>query len=147
MSRGYTLIDCQRQEAAVIVQLRHPRLDENQLSTLAEEVLQASREDGCRKLILRFGPRPVECLYSVFLAKLISLQRQLAERQTGLILSEVAPAMFSIFRACRLEEFFLFAETLEQALALVLPDSLPLPSQLPCQKAGCHEFGLKDPVE
>jgi len=139
MSRGDTLIECQRHEEAVVVQLRYPRLDENQINTLTEEILRAGQADGCRKLVLRFGPRPVECMYSVFLAKLISLQRQLGERQTGMVLCEVPPSMINIFRACRLEEYFLFTETLEQALALVLPAQLPAQDRLPCHKPRCGE--------
>lgn len=133
----FTLIDAQTNGEAVIVQLRRPRLDENQLGTLTEEILSAGSQNSCRKLVLRFGPKRVECLYSVFLAKLITLQRQLAEKQTGLVLSDVAPAVHNIFRACRLDSYFLFAPTLEEALSLPLPDPLPGQGSPNCQKPGC----------
>src|SRR5262249_44636475 len=92
---------------------------------------------ACPKLILRFGPRPVECMYSVFLAKLISIQRQLAEHDMALVLSEVPASVLGIFRACRLDSYFLFADTLEHALAVPLPDPLPGKSTPPCQKPRC----------
>jgi hypothetical protein len=71
----------------------------------------------------------VECLYSVFLSKLITLQRVLAEHKIALVLSELHSAVLSVFQACKLDGYFLMAESLEAAVALPLPN--PLPGSLP----------------
>ncbi len=141
MNRTYLLIDCQLGDEALIIQFRLQRLDENQINTLTEEILHAGQQNRRRRLILRFGPKPVECMYSVFLAKLITIQRLLAAQQTSLILCEVPAPILSIFRASRLEGYFLFAADPEQALRLPLPDLLPGQGPTVCQKPGCDHQG------
>ncbi len=138
MPRPFSLIESQRHGEAVVVGLRDQRLDENQVIALSDEILQAGSQADCRKLVFRFGPKPIECLYSVFLAKLISLQRQLAAHQTGLVLCEVPPFMMDVLRTCRLDTHFLFATTVEQALAQPLPEPLPGLISPPCQRPRCR---------
>jgi anti-anti-sigma factor len=99
------------------VRLRRPRLDEPELSELAEELLGLVRRDGCRKLALSLGPRPPEFLYSVFLAKLISLQRVLREHGGEIVLCHAGPEVRSIFEACCLDALFLFLPDFEAAVA------------------------------
>jgi len=132
MKRSYTLIEWTRRDNTLIIGLRFPRMDEEQVNTLHEQLLEAGTSSGCQKVVLRFGPTPVECLYSVFLAKLITLQRLLAEKKIGLVLCELHPAVFNVFQACKLADYFLFADTVDAAVALKLPEPLPGHVPPPC---------------
>ena len=49
---------------------------------LADEVVDLI-DGGCRKLVFTLGPESLQCLYSVFLAKLVMFQRVLRERGGG----------------------------------------------------------------
>ena len=69
--------------------------------------------------MLSLGPKPPECLYSVFLAKLCWAQRVLGEEGGVLVLCEVDPMVRSIFEACRLDEQFRFAENFDQAVSAI----------------------------
>jgi anti-anti-sigma regulatory factor len=74
-------------------------------------------EDGCRKMVLTLGPPEPEFLYSIFLAKLVSLQRRLRERGGALKLTGVGPNTLRIFEACRLVPLFDFAPDQDAAVA------------------------------
>ena len=90
------------------VRLRHPRFEEKQIDELANELVAAGHEDGCRTLAVSLGPEPPDCLYSVFLGKLISVQRRLNEKGRKLVLCETGPEVRSIFAACKLTDLFTF---------------------------------------
>jgi hypothetical protein len=98
------------------VRLRDPRLEENEIYQLAEELLDLCRVHGCRKLALSLGPEPPDCLYSVFLAKLITVQRVLNENDGQLVLVEVSPVARSVFEACLLDRQFTFLPDFPAAL-------------------------------
>jgi anti-anti-sigma factor len=63
-------------------------------------------EDGCRKLLLSLGPEDPQFLYSVFLAKLVTLQRRLQAAGGALKLCDVSADTRRIFDACRLTPLF-----------------------------------------
>ena len=137
MTRTYTLVDYSSQGDAVIVSPRKTRLDENEILTFTDELRNVANQPGCRKLILRLGPHPVECLYSVFLARLVTLQRALVIQNIALILAEMHPDSLEIFRACMLDKYFLFADSLQAALDLVPGNPLPGELARPCQNPRC----------
>jgi anti-anti-sigma regulatory factor len=137
MTKPYALIDWSRRDDTLIVGFRYPRMDEGQITGIMSELLDVAKDSGCRKYVLRFGPRPVECLYSVFLAKLITLQRMLAADGLGLVLCEMHPSVRTVFQACKLENYFLITGTLEEALNLALPDPLPGRLAPPCTQHRC----------
>jgi hypothetical protein len=110
-------IEVERRGDVFCVRLRRPRLEEPELGELAEELLHLVRDEGCRKLALSLGPRPPEFLYSIFLAKLISLQRNLRERDGELVICQAGPEVRSIFEACCLDTLFLFLPDFEAAVA------------------------------
>jgi anti-anti-sigma factor len=90
------------------IRLCHSRLDEPMIYELSDEI-RALIEDGlCRKIALSLGPEAPECMYSVFLAKLIALQRILREHQGEMVLCDVNPDVRGIFSACGLEDMFHF---------------------------------------
>ncbi len=72
---------------------------------------------GCRKLALSLGPEPPDCLYSVFLAKLISIRNALRKLDGELALCEVAPIAYSVFEACLLHREFVFVPNFDAAVA------------------------------
>jgi anti-anti-sigma factor len=109
--------EVERRGDVFCVRLRRPRLDEPELGELAEELLGLVRNDGCRKLALSLGPRPPEFLYSIFLAKLISLQRALRERGGEIVLCHTGPEVRSIFEACCLDTLFPFLPDFDAAVA------------------------------
>jgi hypothetical protein len=97
--------------------LRQTRLEENDIYLLGAELTDLCENQGCRKLALSLGPEPPDCLYSVFLAKLVSLRNTLRRNDGQFILCEVSPAAYHIFEACLLHREFTFANDFAAARA------------------------------
>jgi anti-anti-sigma factor len=117
MTRPYRHIEVERRGEVFCVRLRQARLDEPTIYELAGELRELVTEEGCRKMALSLGPDSPECMYSVFLAKLISLQRVLHEQGGELILCHVQSLVRDIFAACCLENLFCFRPDFEAAIA------------------------------
>jgi anti-anti-sigma factor len=117
MARPYTMIDVEKKGDVSCVRFRESRLNEDELYALCGELVRLVDEDGCRKMVLSLGPPEPEFLYSIFLAKLVSLQRRLREKGGALRLADVGPNTLRIFDACRLVPLFDFAPDREAALA------------------------------
>ena len=98
------------------VSLRKHQLAEDEVVQMADEVM-ALVEGGCRKLVFSLGPGALQCLYSVFLAKLVMFQRVLRERGGAMKLCDVTPEVRGVFEACRLTDLFDFAADSLAALA------------------------------
>jgi hypothetical protein len=118
MTRPYHYIDVERRGDVFCTRLRHPQLDEPMIHELAGELRQLVIEESCRKLALSLGPDAPQCLYSVFLAKLITLQRVLNEHEGELLLCNVSPPVRSIFATCCLDQLFRFIPDFDAAVAL-----------------------------
>jgi hypothetical protein len=99
------------------VRLRNTRLEEMEIQQLGDELLDLCNADGCRKLALSLGPEPPDCLYSVFLAKLVSLRNALLRLGGELVLCELAPIAYNVFEACLLHREFTFAPDFDAAVA------------------------------
>jgi hypothetical protein len=95
------------------VRLRLRQIDEPAIHELAQELIRLGSEEGCRRVVLSLGPDAPECLYSVFLAKLVTVQRCLRERGARLALADVSPVVYSIFEACKLQDHFEFIRDAE----------------------------------
>jgi anti-anti-sigma factor len=106
------------------VSLRKHRLSEDEIHQMADEVTGLI-DDGCRKLVFSLGPGAVECLYSIFLAKLVMFRRLLRERGGSLMLCDVTPEVRGVFEACRLHELFDFAPDQAGAVAALARPSSP----------------------
>jgi hypothetical protein len=119
MSRTYPHLEVERRPNACCVRLRSHRIAESEIHTVVEELVALARSEGIRNLALSLGPKPPECLYSVFLAKLCWAQRVLGEEGGALILCEVDPMVRSIFEACKLDQQFQFAEDFDEAVAVL----------------------------
>ena len=99
------------------IRLRELQLDEAGLDAVGQELNALIDVDGCRKMVLSLGPEDPECLYSVFLAKLVTIQRRLHEHGGTLKLADASPFTVGIFDACRLKELFDFVPDRASAIA------------------------------
>ena len=106
MAKNYHHVLVERHGDVACVRLARTRLNENEIYELALELIHLAREGGCKRIALSLGPQTPECLYSVFLAKLISLQRRLNEIGGGLKLCECTPQVIDILDACVLLDRF-----------------------------------------
>jgi hypothetical protein len=105
---NYRLAKVEQDGELFCVHLRNPRMDEPEIYHFAEELITLITRDGCRHLVLSLGPEPPSCLYSVFLSKLITVQRILREHGGRMALVEVGPTTRSVFEACLLDRQFTF---------------------------------------
>jgi anti-anti-sigma factor len=99
------------------VSLRKHQMDEADVLAMIDELLDLVDDWGCRKMALSLGPGAVECLYSVFLAKLVTLRRHLLESDGQLRLCDASPETIGVFRACHLDDYFDFLPDQAAALA------------------------------
>ena len=109
MLRPYQHIAVGQVGEVYCVRLRHGHLDDDGVEQLGAEI--SSRlvdEEGCRKMVLNLGPQELECLYSLFLAKLIHLQRRLTASSGGLALAHATPYLHELFAVTGLHKIFRF---------------------------------------
>jgi anti-anti-sigma factor len=126
MSPPFHYLEVEHRGEVFCVQLKQRRLDEAQVYEVGAELRRLVTDDGCRKMALSLGPESPECLYSVFLAKLITLQRVLRQHGGELVLCSVQPIVRDIFTACGLEALFQFLPDFEAAVAK-LSQGVPAP--------------------
>jgi anti-sigma B factor antagonist len=115
MARPFQHIDVQVDGDICTVSFRDSRPDDPTVRAAAEEIESLIVDDGCRKLIFRFGP--LACLYSVLIARLIKVRRSLAEKGGRLKLCEVSPQIMNVFESCQLQDYFEFCPDQAAALA------------------------------
>jgi anti-anti-sigma regulatory factor len=108
MQRIYRQISFERKQDVFCVRLRRNRLEEADIFAMAEELLSLIQEERCRKMIFCLGPGILDCLYSVFLAALVTVRRRLSECGGVLKLCEVSPQTLEVFEACHLQKHFDF---------------------------------------
>ncbi len=117
MTRPYHYIEVERRGDVFCTRLRQKHLDEPMIHEMAGELRQLVADESCHLMALSLGPEAPECLYSVFLAKLITLQRILREKQGELVLCHVSPPVRSIFATCCLDQLFHFEPDFDAAIA------------------------------
>lgn len=117
MSRQFRQIEVEQQGDVFCARLRNHRLSEEDIYAFSEDVLELINEDGCRKLVLDLGPRDPVCLFSIFLAKLVSIKRRLEKNGGGLKLAHVSPETHHIFEVCNLHNLFDFCPDEAAAVA------------------------------
>ncbi|MFO0969082.1 MAG: hypothetical protein U0793_26305 [Gemmataceae bacterium] len=116
MERPFNQIDAEQRGDLYCVRLRHQHVDEKGLEELGAEIARLIDEKGCNKLILLLGPEEPLCLYSVFLAKLVNLQRRLRSNGGALALAELSAETEKIFQVAGLDKFFTFYPDRDTAL-------------------------------
>ena len=108
MRRSYQFITFEKDGDVFCARLKQPRIEDNQMEDLGAELAHLIEEEHARKIVLCLGPEEPECLISVFLAKLISLQRRLDVMKGAFVLAQVSEHTRGIFRAAGIEKFFHF---------------------------------------
>jgi anti-anti-sigma factor len=108
MERPYQQLEFREQNGVFCVRLKDHKLAEDGLEQMCAELARLIDEEGCRKMVLNLGPGDLECLYSVFLAKLVNLQRRLDGVGGAMALAAVSENTQDVFRATGLERYFRF---------------------------------------
>jgi hypothetical protein len=116
MADSYQQIVVERHGNVACVRLARSRLDENEIYELSRELHRVATQDGCPRIALCLGPETPECLYSVFLAKLISLQRRLGEIGGALKLCQCTSQVVEILDVCVLLDRFDLVDSPAEAL-------------------------------
>jgi hypothetical protein len=117
MPRPYRHIIVDRKGDVFCVRLRRTHLEETDILEMADELIGLIDKEGCRKMAFSLGPEAPNCLYSVFLAKLVMVRRHLRELDGSLKLCDATPDTLEVFAACRLKEHFEFAPDQAAAVA------------------------------
>jgi len=121
MESSFRHLEVEQRGNVFCARVRNNRLlAEAEVLQLASELLELVNVHGCRKLALSLGPAPLQCLYSVFLAKLVTLRRVMEEHGGVMKLCDVHPETYGVFKACRLHEHFDFVPNLEGAVAALM---------------------------
>ncbi len=90
---------------------------EHEVQDFGAEMLRLIDEEGCRKLVMSLGPDEPHLLFSVFLAKLVMIHRQLLEVKGRMMLCDVNAEIMGVFKACQLDSYFDFAADSTSAIA------------------------------
>ncbi len=106
MQRLYELIVIERDGEVFCVRLKNARVADDQMENLGAELGRVVDADGCRQMVLCLGPEEPDCLISIFLAKMINLQRRLEGIGGAFALAEVSEYTRNIFRIAGIERFF-----------------------------------------
>jgi len=117
MTPAYQYLAIEREGDIFCVQLQRTHGEDADMEELGAEFGRLLDEENCRKLALILGPEDPECLVSLFLAKLINLQRRLNAAGGQLVLVNLTPEAQSIFQAAGIERFFRFLPDRTSALA------------------------------
>jgi anti-anti-sigma factor len=125
MKRPFQQIAVEREGDTFFVHIPNRRIDENGIHVLGGELTDLIAQDGCRRLVLSLGPGTLDCLYSVFLGKLVMVQRLLHQHEGVMVLHDVTPEVRSVFEACQLQHFFEIAPDRASALAALARKSPP----------------------
>src|SRR5436190_23714190 len=108
MQRPYHFIAFELVGDVFCVRLQQLRIEDDQMDELGAELGRLLDEENCRKMVLNLGPEEPDCLISVFLAKLINLQRRLEGMNGALTLAQASDYTRNIFRIAGIEKFFHF---------------------------------------
>lgn len=111
----FKFMSYERQGDGLCLRFKNLRPSELEIQDSFQEIKKIIADEKANKVALSLGPN-MECMYSVFLGKIISLQRQLNELGGKLAVCHVSPQVKSIFVACKLDDRFCFTEDFPSAL-------------------------------
>jgi anti-sigma B factor antagonist len=89
-------------------------LEEHVISQIGERLGEIVEDEADPKLLLDF--RNVEHLSSAALGMLITLNKQLGERQGRLVLANIHPQIYEVFKITRLNKLFTIHNSSEDAI-------------------------------
>lgn len=116
MRRPYQFIEFKPFGDVQCVRLQQSHIADHQMDDLGAELARLIDEENCRKMVLNLGPEDPDCLVSIFLAKLINLQRRLEGLGGKLSLAEVSEHTRTIFRIAGIEKLFHFYSDQQSAV-------------------------------
>lgn len=108
MKPSHPLLDVERKGNVFCVRLLHTRIEDEQIEDLGAELGRLIDEENARKVVFNLGPGDLDCLISVFLAKLVALERRLRDHGGALALAHLSPDTREVFRIAGIEKFFHF---------------------------------------
>jgi anti-sigma B factor antagonist len=97
-----------------LARFQNSSLDDEWVQTLGDEVGQLIEREGARKVVFQFGD--LNCLFSVLLGKLISLNKLIESKGGRLKLANVSPEVREVFQVCHVEDQFRFAPSMQSAI-------------------------------
>lgn len=113
---SFKLISYEKQGSTLCIRFKNLRPSELEIQDSFQEIKKVIQDEKATKVALSLGPN-MECMYSVFLGKMISIQRQLNELGGKLVVCHVSPQVKAIFVACKLDDRFHFAADFPTAVA------------------------------
>jgi anti-anti-sigma regulatory factor len=103
-----TFLVVERHGDVFCIRLLQPRIEDDQMDDLGAELAELIDVQNARKIVFNLGPDDPDCLLSVFLGKLVGLQRRLDGMGGILALAHLSPDTREIFRIAGIEKFFRF---------------------------------------
>ena len=107
----------ERRGEVYCLRLANNTLSETDMIEMADEAVSLIIDRGYRKFAFALGPESPVCLYSIFLAKLVTIRRRLRECNGQMRLCHVPDNIRDVFKACRLDTYFEFEPDLDTAVA------------------------------
>lgn len=117
MQPPLSLVEVERHGDVFCARLGEPRLDEATVARLTAELFSLIDDQGCRKLVLDLGPRPIQCLYSMFIARLVQVRRRLLDEGGAMRICRGSAETTQVFEAVGLQDFFDFSPDRAAAVA------------------------------
>ncbi len=121
MQRPFHFIAFELANDVFCVRLQRARIEDHEMEDLGAELARLIDEENCRKMVLNLGPEEPDCLVSIFLAKLINLQRRLDGMSGALTLAHASDYTRNIFRISGIEKFFHFYADQASAVQALSP--------------------------
>jgi anti-sigma B factor antagonist len=115
MTEAQANLNVRKQDDIRIVQFEDRKiLEELTINTIGERLSELADADATPKILLDF--RKVEHLSSAALGMLITLNKQIAERKGRLVLANIHPQIFEVFKITRLNKLFNIQNTMDDAM-------------------------------
>ena len=115
MSDGQTHLTITCKDDVNVVEFSDRKiLEELSIREIEEQLFQLVGAGDSVKMLLNF--QNVEHLSSAALGMLINLEKQIAARRGKLILSDINPQIFEVFKITRLHKMFEIHDTVAQAM-------------------------------
>lgn len=111
-------LSVRKQGNVSIVQFQDRKiLEEITINQIGERLSELADSEPEPRLVLDFGA--VEHLSSAALGMLITLNRQVVDRQGRLVLANIHPQIYEVFKITRLNKLFNIKDNLDDALKVV----------------------------
>ncbi len=114
--RPYSYIAFDRVGDLFRVKITKTQIEDHHMDDFGAELARLMDEENCKKMVLQLGPGDLDFLVSVFLAKLINLQRRLSSAGGALALCDLSEATRDLFRIAGIEKFFKFFPDQQSAI-------------------------------